>query len=353
MMQFINAIFRATPGMSVGNQFLLPNFLAAIERLNLAQDERKKLMESVHYFLVGKRNRQSVPNLLTLQTFSERAATFELGVEEALDTLAQQINQRVTEAGITFDAIITTTTTGNLMPGISYRLAAKLPQLVRTDSLLFDLGNVGCTGSLKALKLATQLQSNHKHILVVAVELPSTLIDLTATSLDIWQGNCTFGDGAVALWLSPDPTLGEMALRVMDIRYWQYTTPGLKQIYWDYSSAYYSFRLDDVTTFEQNVRNFVAASLQTVDGAKLQSPYWAIHPAGIALLLRLSRKLGLPKETLNQSVAHYEQYSNMSSASLFHILQDVALDAPSGAPINLLTMGAGFNVIYGYLQKER
>jgi hypothetical protein len=43
----------------------------------------------------------------------------------------------------------------------------------------------------------------------------------------------------------------------------------------------------------------------------------------------------------------------MSSAGIVHILKSVAADTPTGAAINLLTMGAGFNVIYGRVRKVR
>jgi predicted naringenin-chalcone synthase len=68
--------------------------------------------------------------------------------------------------------------------------------------------------------------------------------------------------------------------------------------------------------------------------------------------MRISRGLGITSEALAASVDHYRRFSNMSSASVLHILKEVAAEAPVGSPIHLLTMGAGFNVIYGRLRKE-
>jgi alkylresorcinol/alkylpyrone synthase len=84
-----------------------------------------------------------------------------------------------------------------------------------------------------------------------------------------------------------------------------------------------------------------------------EAPRWAVHPAGIALLVRISRKLEIPQEAFQPSIKHYRSFSNMSSASIVHILDDVANDTPIGESINLLTMGAGFNVIYGRVRRAR
>ena len=43
----------------------------------------------------------------------------------------------------------------------------------------------------------------------------------------------------------------------------------------------------------------------------------------------------------------------MSSASIVHVLKEIAAETPAGSAINLLTMGAGFNVIYGRVRRAR
>jgi len=48
---------------------------------------------------------------------------------------------------------------------------------------------------------------------------------------------------------------------------------------------------------------------------------------------------------------HYREFSNMSSVSVLHVLKTLAETAPAGSAINLLTMGAGFDVIYGRLRR--
>ncbi|MDA0748586.1 MAG: hypothetical protein O2954_18870 [bacterium] len=351
-MRFINGIFTATCGDVWGNEDIFPYYERAIEELAIATPEKTELVDAVRYFLVGKRTRWAVPNWLVLRHFKDRAAAFEAGAERALDALALQILPAAEAAGVVFDAVVTTTSTGNLMPGLSYRMAHRLRRCVRSDSMLVDLGNVGCTGGLKALHLVNGLDPSFAHVLVVSVELPTTLVNWTSAKVDVWQGNCTFGDGTAALWVSLEAEMGETALALEALHDVQQAGDGLDLIRWGYE-GYYTFHLANEKTFNKNVRVMVGDALQDVDPRWLQVPYWAIHPAGIALLMRLSRKLGLPREATLASVAHYNDFSNMSSASILHILQAVAADAPVGAGINLLTMGAGFNVVYGRVRKDR
>jgi alkylresorcinol/alkylpyrone synthase len=351
-MRFINEIHTASVGECWTNERLLAVYEQAVERLALDDEARGKLRDFVRFQLVGKRSRRVIPGWTSLDDFRGRAEAFEKWAEKALDELADRVALSAGPTGITFDAVLTTTTTGNLMPGLSYRMARRLGALVRPDTLMLDLANVGCTGSSKALKLASALGPAFKNVLVVAVELPSTLVDMTGTDFDLWQGNCTFGDGAAALWLSTDPEKGRMALALEDIRTQHYFQKGLDLIRWAYRN-YYVFRLADHQSFDNEVRGFITDALALTEADWKTEPRWAIHPAGVALLMRLARKLGIPPAAIQPSVAHYREHSNMSSVSVLYLLEALSWQTPVGSAINLLTMGAGFDVIYGRVRRLR
>jgi alkylresorcinol/alkylpyrone synthase len=218
--------------------------------------------------------------------------------------------------------------------------------------MMIDLANVGCTGSSKALNLAKSLDESFRHVLVVAVELPTTLINVHTTDLDIWQGNCTFGDGAAAMWVSNNVECGDCALSLEEFRYQQFAASGLDLIRWGYDE-YYGFRLRDHATFESDVKQTVGEALRQTQEGWQDEPRWAIHPAGIALLMRLSRELKMPKDAIQPSVAQYRENSNMSSVSILYVLKQLAAATQVGSAVNLLTMGAGFNVIYGRVRRVR
>ncbi|MEM6599713.1 MAG: hypothetical protein AAF635_16380, partial [Cyanobacteria bacterium P01_C01_bin.69] len=306
MARVINAIFTASLGEKWRNQDLLPHYEKAIEALPLPAEKQEQLADATKYFLMGQRERNGVPNWLELSSFDERAAAFETLAEKILNNIAEQVHASIDQQrkDVVFDAIITTTSTGNLMPGLSYRLATKLGHRVNSNTAFWDLGNVGCTGSLKALNLANSLDSSFSNILVAAVEAPTTLINLKAETVDIWQGNCTFGDGAAALWLSFQPNEAGPSLRLDKIVYQQYAQAGLDLIHWKYSD-YYTFALADEKTFNQEVQSHVSQALSNTQADWQDSNYWASHPAGITLLLRLSRKLGISRRALKPSAKHF------------------------------------------------
>ena len=349
--RFINRIYFAEFGERWENARLLKAFEPHLGRVALDDTGRVKLRDYVRFLLVGERCRNMITEWRELRSFASRAAAYESTAGQALDALAAQVAPGAAAADITFDGIVSTTTTGNLMPGLSYRMARRLGGLVRADSLMLDLGNVGCTGGIKALNMVRQLDKSLRHVLVVAVEVPSTGVRTDSTSLAVWQANCTFGDGAAAVWVSTVPEAGYPALAMEEMRYWQRSDTGLDLIQWGHDEHYYQFGLRNEKTFHHDVRQYVVEALEETRGAWKDEPLWAIHPAGLLLLVRLSRKLRIPAEAIQPSVDHYRKYSNMSSVSILQILQEVGAHTPAGACINLLTMGAGFNVLYGRVRR--
>jgi alkylresorcinol/alkylpyrone synthase len=352
-MRYINQIFAGEFGQQWDNRRLLAGFEEIIVGMPIEDSERQTLLDFVRFQLVGERSRHStMEHWSQVKDFQSHAQAFEDGAEQALDSLAAPIATAAENAGVTFDALITTTATGNLMPGLGYRLSKRLGGIIPQDAMVVDLANVGCTGSMKALNLVNNLDESLKNVLIVAVEVPSTLVDIDSTALDLWQGNCTFGDGASAMWVTTDPEAGPTALAIEDTSYRQRAETGLNLISWGYR-GYYTFALEDLTTFDRDVRTHVVESLEEKEAAWKDTARWAVHPAGIALLVRISRKLGIAQDAIQPSIQHYRDHSNMSSASIVQILAEVAGDAPVGEAVNLLTMGAGFNVIYGRIRKLR
>lgn len=351
-MRFINDIFPATPGREWRNAELLPLFEKLIGELPVPDPERGRLLEFVRFQLVGERSRYSLSDWGVVDSFQSRAEAFEHGADHALDLLAEQVAPAATAAGVQFDAIVATTATGNLMPGISYRMAQRLDGLIRPDSMLLDLANVGCTGGMKALNLVRSLDPSFRRVLVVSVEVPSTLRDFNGSGFDLWQGNCTFGDGAAALVVTDDPETGSTALALENTSFRHWAGPALDLIRWTYRD-YYAFALDDESTFDRRVRDYVTEALQEQRDQWTDSRLWAVHPAGLTILVRISRKLGIPQDAIQPSIDHYRRCSNQSSAGILQILKSVAAEAEAGESVNMVTMGAGFNVVYGRVRKIR
>jgi alkylresorcinol/alkylpyrone synthase len=262
-------------------------------------------------------------------------------VKESINAIAEQIE--AAPPSKPFDAVFGVSSEGLLLPGIAERAARRLGNLVGRTATQMDLGNGGCTASVRAVQLANNLGPEVRNVLILAMEPTSTLIDPKSTSRSNWQGICTFGDGAAGVWISDEP--GEGALALGKLSSWRGDATDL--IRWDWGTDYYRFGIADLEEFEGEVRHEVLQAMTELQVEKVPEASWAIHPAGIMLLLSLAKKLGLARSTLEPSLNHFRACSNMSSVSILHILKNIIGCARSGQPIRWLSMGAGFHVACG------
>src|SRR5450631_3445897 len=110
-------------------------------------------------------------------------------------------------AGITsksIDAVIVSTCTGYLCPGLTGYIAERLG--LRRDILGFDLVGQGCAGALPNWQVANALlrSGQCEHVLSVCVEVSSAAMYLDDDP-GVLISACLFGDGAGAAVLSRDP----------------------------------------------------------------------------------------------------------------------------------------------------
>src|SRR5450631_1343651 len=110
-------------------------------------------------------------------------------------------------AGITsksIDAVIVSTCTGYLCPGLTGYIAERLG--LRRDILGFDLVGQGCAGALPNWQVANALlrSGQCEHVLSICVEVSSAAMYLDDDP-GVLISACLFGDGAGAAVLSRDP----------------------------------------------------------------------------------------------------------------------------------------------------
>jgi alkylresorcinol/alkylpyrone synthase len=313
------------------------------EKLEASDSEKNALLDFVRLLLIGTRYRYCLSeDFLWLDRFAERAAAFERAIETATAALAAEVATSAPKQR-PFDAIFGVSSEGQLLPGIAERAARKLGTLVGRSAIHLDIGNGGCTASTRAIQLISQLGPEIKNALIVVIEPTSTMADPKSLVRSNWQGVCTFGDGCAAVWVSNEP--GEGAVELGRLSSWRGDETSI--IRWDWGAHYYRFGVANLEQFEVKVRREVLQALTELEIEKDSKASWAIHPAGIMLLLSLAKKLGLARSALEPSIDHFRACSNMSSASILHILQRVISDAKPSQQIRWLTMGAGFHVAAG------
>jgi alkylresorcinol/alkylpyrone synthase len=343
---YIRSVYTPVVGERWANQEVFARISAHLRgKGNRPVSEIDHLLSLIRLFLIGSRTRYvQCPHFLDLSSFSDHAAAYAAAVTESIGTLSKEVRSSGSEA---FDAVIGVSSVGQLLPGIADRLATGLRSQVKTDALLLDLCNGGCTASSRALQLASTFDTGHRNVLIAVVEPTSTLADPLSVDRSNWQGICTFGDGAAGMWLSTDPTGALAELGPINSSH----RGDVDLIRWDYSSSYYRFSVSDFEGFDRKARTGILGALSEIDWSDTKDSLWAVHPAGMMLLLSIAKRIGLDRARLEPSIRHFRTFSNMSSASILHILGDLLAQAQPGQPIRWLSMGAGFHVIYGCCTK--
>src|ERR1700739_4242307 len=201
---YIRSVYTSIVGEQWDNQEVFARICAHLpSHENWPEAEIGHLLSLIRVFLIGSRSRYvQCPYFLDLRSFKDHAAAFTAAVAESIGSLSKEVRVAGSEA---FDAVIGVSSVGQLWPGIADRLATGLQTQVKSDALLLDLSNGGCTASSRALQLASTLDSRHRNGLIAVGEPTSTLADPFSLDRPHWQGICTFGDGAAGIWLSTDP----------------------------------------------------------------------------------------------------------------------------------------------------
>jgi len=271
-------------------------------------------------------------------------------------TLAATAGQRaLTDAGVApaeIDAIVVSTCTGYLCPGLSGYVIERLG--LRADVQAFDLVGHGCAAALPGMQLALALLSTDRceHVLSVCVEVSSAAMYLD-NDPGVLISACLFGDGSGAAVLSRLPK------------------PNGRRIEWTDSTSLLEPAERNALMFEYRagmLRNILTRGvpiqaaeyahrvLRTVlDRAGLHNDdvsAWIMHAGGRDVMLALESRLELDAADLRYSAAMLREYGNLSSAFVYFVLQAALADeAPSGHWW-LSSFGAGFSCHGALLQVQ-
>lgn len=265
---------------------------------------------------------------------------------EAAPRLATQAAARALAAAGTapadIDAVLVSTCTGYLCPGLTSHVSERLG--LRPDVQALDLVGQGCGAALPNLRTARSLlAAGHcQRVLSVCVEVCSAAFYLDDDA-GVLISACLFGDGAGAAVLAG-------------------AAHGGRRVYWKEDGSVLNPADRDRLRFEQ--KNGMLRNILTSEVPELAAGYasrvlnetlarggltraqisgWILHPGGRDVLLALREKIPLSPADVRWSEGILREYGNMSSPSVLFVLQ-AALTA--GAPGGLWWMsafGAGFS----------
>jgi predicted naringenin-chalcone synthase len=241
------------------------------------------------------------------------------------------------------DAVIVSTCTGYLCPGLTSYVGGQLG--LRPEVLALDLVGQGCGAALPNLSTAEALLSARRceRVLSICVEICSAALYLDDDP-GVLISACLFGDGAAAAVLAPAPLEGR------------------RRVQWKTAASVLDPGDRDLLRFEQRngmLRNVLTPQVPAKAAAQAERVFhavlarnglrreqvagWIFHPGGRDVLLALRERLGLSDHDVRWSEAVLAQYGNMSSPSVLFVLHSALSDTVPNGLWWMSSFGAGFS----------
>ncbi|MBI2994780.1 MAG: stilbene synthase [Gammaproteobacteria bacterium] len=269
---------------------------------------------------------------------------------------ARAAKDALAEAGIepaALDAVIVSTCTGYLCPGISTYVVERLG--LRQDVFALDLVGSGCGAALPNLHMAQCLlgSGDCERVLSICVEICSAAFYLDDDP-GVLVSACLFGDGAAAAVLSLEPPGN-----------------GNRCVEWCACGSEIDPRHRDLLRFEHRggmlrnvlttpVPDLAAQSAERVLDRVLSETAlsrqhigtWIWHAAGRDVLAALRERLKLGEEDTRWSAGVLRECGNLSSASVLFALRDALAGDAAPGWWWMSAFGAGFSC-HGALLRVR
>ena len=249
------------------------------------------------------------------------------------------------------DALVISTCTGYLCPGLTSYVSERLG--CRPDVLTLDLVGQGCVAALPNFSTSEALLTAGRcqRVLSICVEVCSAALYFDDDP-GVLISACLFGDGAGAAVLANSPDRK-------------------RPVKWKTSGSLLQPEGRDLLRFEHKagmLRNILAPQVPALAARhsatvldqvlaragvrQSQVTGWVMHPGGRDVLLAVRERLGLSEHDVRWSAAVLREYGNLSSASVYFVLQaKLGNSAPSGYWW-MSAFGAGFSCHGALLEVE-
>ena len=240
------------------------------------------------------------------------------------------------------DALIVSTCTGYVCPGLSGYVAERLG--MRANVLAYDLVGQGCAAALPNMQLCEALLIKEcEHVLSICVEVSSAAMYLD-NDPGVLISACLFGDGAGAAILS------------------RKSRHPNRNIEWIDSTSIIDPSERKALMFEQKngmLRNILSRAVPTLAAKYAHEVFniminrhnlkkqdintWVMHAGGRDVLLELEREFELRSMDFKYSAAMLREYGNLSSAFVYFVIEAALSDSAPDGWWWLSSFGAGFS----------
>jgi alkylresorcinol/alkylpyrone synthase len=344
-MPYIAGITTATP----------PNILEQQDAKKLASalfgQQAEHLLPVFDNALIERRHfATEIDWFLKPHTFTE---TNDQYIESALLLAEEVVTKLAKQCGITtedFDAIFFVSTTGLSTPSIDARLFNKIP--LNNHIKRIPIWGLGCAAGVASIARASEyVRAFPKHrAVVVSVELCSLAFQLNDRSKSNIIAAALFADGASACLVAGDEvehpqnafshpsimgSLSTIYPDTLDVMGWRISSDGFKIVL---SKSIPSI----VTTL---VRTNIEELLSSYGMGIKDIRHYAAHPGGAKVMEAYAEALALSNGELRLSLNVLRENGNMSSATVFFILDRLLRETKNetGAHGLVSALGPGFS----------
>jgi len=270
----------------------------------------------------------------------------------ALATLAAR--RALEDAGCAaaeMDAVLISTCTGYLCPGLTSYVGEQLG--LRTDVFGLDLVGQGCGAALPNLRAAEAILSagRAKKVLSVCVEVCSAAFFMDDDP-GVLISACLFGDGAGAAVLSNVPPPKKR-----------------RSVEWKFAASQLVVSERDMLRFSHRngmLRNILSPQVPKVAGViagklftdslaaanirREEVTGWIMHTGGRDVILSLRDNLQLSESDVRHSAAVLREFGNISSPTVYFVLQAALNDSVPDGLWWMSAFGAGFSCHGAFLE---
>lgn len=251
-----------------------------------------------------------------------------LYAEEAPKLAAKAIENCLNKAGVLpkdIRSIIVVTCTGCITPGLDIILAARFGMPATLKRL--HIGGMGCYASFPAMKAARDATGNSSDlVLLVSVELCTLHLQPNSEMNNLVSASL-FADGAAAVLIG-EKTGNETAPVILEtFNQTDYETQ--EDMTWNVGDHGF------VMTLSPKVPPFIGARIGEFVKTLIARNHlnvgdihhWVVHPGGPRILDEVQNNLSLSDSQMSYSRNILKEYGNMSSATVFFILEKIQEEA--------------------------
>ncbi|GAA4440324.1 type III polyketide synthase [Ravibacter arvi] len=269
---------------------------------------------------------QFFPNNESLTPFPGVSARMKAYKQHALPLAVSAAEKCMRSAGGTGEIthLIVVSCTGMYAPGLDVGLvgALGLPGSVSRTCINF----MGCYAAFNALKVASAIvgADDRARVLLVCVELCSLHFQKESAETNHLLTNMLFADGASAALVEAVPSSGKPSFAVVD--YASDLFPeGKDEMTWEISDFGFAMKLTGHVpeVLRNGVGGVLERLLQANNTGMGEVRHFAFHPGGPRVLEVLEKACNISPSANRWAYETLRDFGNMSSATLFFVLQKI------------------------------